>query len=66
MSIYALVVAVALWCGAPINQTSGFGTVKTGTEITKVQVQQCREKIIKCLNDGTKLRCFTAEKALGE
>jgi len=58
---------IALWCGQPVNATKGAMGIKTGSEITDLEVKTCRAKLIACVDkpgeriDVLARRCFIGE-----
>lgn len=62
MNELALLIAVAVWCGEPINSTKGAVGFKTGEEVSISSINKCRTKLLDCVKkkqDTTK--CFEIE-----
>lgn len=55
-----VIIAIALWCGEPINQAKGPTNDLVGMKRTEVQVNECRKKLLKCHEGKQKvdLACF--------
>lgn len=62
-----LVIAIALWCGEPINQTKGYLNVKTGESRTTEQVNRCRMQLYNCAKtELSATGCFLKIKLEGK
>lgn len=54
--MFEMITAIALWCGQPVYRGQiGY------TEISKVQVQECRDRLLKCLTSNSQ-KCFENER----
>lgn len=60
--LYLMIMAVALWCGNPINATKGATGFKSGTDLEIQAIDTCRILLKACLNNAKttegKQQCF--------
>lgn len=44
-----ILIAIAVWCGQPVNSTKGSLGFKTGVDTSVFQVNECRKSLLICM-----------------